>query len=287
MKLGISDYYYDTDWELAPVQRWRIYRQAGFSCIDFSTAKTTDAYYTESASVVEKLMAEIRNQLDGEGMTVYQVHGPWCWPPIKDETAEGRVLRLAEMKHSMDLAKMLGAKCWVVHPIMPHRVRDIPEGNAESTWALNLEFMSALAAYAEQIHLTVCLENMPHRNFSMAKPEKVLEMVEQIGSPYFQICLDTGHVATQEGMDIAEQVRLLGSHIRALHIHDNSGEKDQHLYPGRGVIPWKDFAQALKDVGFSGVFSLETNPAGGLAEPEFIRQAQELAHIAQSISAQL
>lgn len=287
MKLGISDYYFDTDWELTPVQRWRIYRQAGFSCIDFNTSRTDIPFYTEPEAVMEKQMAQIREQLEGEGLTVNQIHGPWCWPPIKDETPEGRILRAEEMKRSMRMAAMLGSPYWVVHPIMPHRVRDLQDGNEQSTWDLNVEFMSWLADYAQELNITVGLENMPHLHFSMAKPEKVLALIRQIGSPHFQMCLDTGHVATQPGLDLAEEVRRIGSHLRVLHIHDNGGEKDQHQWPGQGILPWDRFADALKDVGFSGVFSLETNPAVGLAEPEFIREAQALARIAQSISAQL
>lgn len=283
MKLGIHDYYYDTDWELTPSARYRIYKNAGFSCIDFNTARTTIPFYTDAEAKVQKLMSDIRQEIEGEGLTVHQVHGPWCWPPIKDETPEGRISRAEEMKRSIQIAAWLGSKYWVVHPIMPHRVRDLPEGNAESTWELNKEFMSWLLEYARQVGVTICLENMPHRNFSMAKPEKVLQFVKEMNDPNFKVCLDTGHVATQEGLDLAEQVRMLGQELRVLHVHDNTGEKDQHMWPGKGILNWEQFAQALKDVGFSGVFSLETNPAVGIPEAQFRKEAKELAQIGKNI----
>lgn len=287
MQLGISDFYYDTDSVIPVAVRYRRFQEAGFSCIDFNTARTDTPFYTTAPGELEKLMSGIRAQVEDQGLRVHQVHGPWCWPPLKDETPEGRVLRAEEMKHSMRLAAMLGSKYWVVHPIMPHRVRDIPEGNAASTWELNVEFMSWLLEYAKQLDITVCLENMPHRNFSMAKPEKVLELLTLLDDPHFQMCLDTGHVATQEGLDLAEQVRMIGKHLKALHVHDNGGEKDEHRYPGKGVIDWRSFACALKDVGFDGVFSLETAPADGLPEPEYVKELGVLSGLAREIVSQI
>ena len=281
MRLGIHDYYYDTDWELTPRQRYKIYKEAGFSCVDFNTSRTEMRFYTDPEEQMTRQMAEIRKELEGEGLSVHQIHGPWCWPPLKDETPEGRVLRAEEMKRSMRMAKLLGASNWVVHPIMPHRLRDLPEGNASSTWALNVEFMGWLLDYAKQVDVTICLENMPHRNFSMAKPEKVLQLVKELNDPHFQVCLDTGHVATQEGLVLEQQVRMLGKHLQVLHVHDNNGEKDQHQWPGKGILNWESFTQALKDIGFDGVFSLETGPADGVPEAQFRQEAKELAQIAR------
>ena len=283
MKLGVSDYYYDDDWDLSASQRYGLYREAGFSCIDFNTSRTTIPFYTEPEKEMERIMNGIRQELAAADMTVHQVHGPWCWPPTLDQTPEGRPLRAEEMKKSMRMAKLLGCDKWVVHPIMPNLVRDLLDGTAENTWQLNVEFMGWLLDYAKQIDITICLENMPHRTFSMAKPEKVLELAQLMDDPHFAVCLDTGHVATQEGLTVEEQIRLLGDKLQAFHIHDNNGEKDQHRWPGQGVINWKAFAQALRDIGYTGVFSFETNPAVGLDREGFLRQAKELATLANNI----
>lgn len=202
MQLGISDFYYDTDSVVPVAVRYRRFQEAGFSCIDFNTARTDTPFYTTAPRELEK-------------------------------------------------------------------------------------FMSWLLEYAKQLDITVCLENMPHRNFSMAKPEKVLELVTLLDDPHFQMCLDTGHVATQEGLDLAEQVHMIGKHLKALHVHDNGGEKDEHRYPGKGVINWKSFACALKDVGFDGVFSLETAPADEWPEPELVKELDVLSGIAREIVSQI
>lgn len=284
MKLGVSDYYYDPDGLLTPAQRYQLYREAGFHCIDFNTAPVNIPLYTEPEGEMERLIAGMHRQIEDAGLFVHQVHGPWCWPPVKDQTPEGRILRAEEMKRSMRMAKLLDCDKWVVHPIMPNLLRDIPEGTAENTWQLNVEFMGWLLDYAKQIDVTICLENMPHRNFSMAKPEKVLELAQLMNDPHFAVCLDTGHVATQENLSVAGQIRLLGNQLQAVHIHDNDGEKDQHSWPGEGVIDWIEAAKALKEIGYQGVFSLETapfrDPAGDgnekLPAAEFLKKAKKL-----------
>ncbi len=287
MQLGISDFYYDTDSVIPVAVRYRRFQEAGFSCIDFNTARTDTPFYTAAPRDLEKLMGGIRTQIEDLGLRVHQVHGPWCWPPVKDTTPEGRVVRAGEMKRSILTAALLGSKNWVVHPIMPYGIRDIPEGNAEKTWQVNAEFMSELLAYAKTLDVTICLENMPMRNFSIGRPEKILEFVREMGDPNFKICLDTGHVSYFPDLKVDEQVRLLGDQIRVLHVHDNSGEKDEHRYPGKGVIDWKSFACALKDVGFDGVFSLETAPADELPEPEFVKELDVLSGIAREIVSQI
>lgn len=32
-----------------------------------------------------------------------------------------------------------------------------------------------------------------------------------------------------------------------LHVHDNHGERDEHLPVGNGTVPWKKVVQALRD----------------------------------------
>jgi sugar phosphate isomerase/epimerase len=55
---------------------------------------------------------------------------------------------------------------------------------------------------------------------------------------------------------IAEAVGTLGKRIAELHVHDNHGLKDQHLWPGDGTIDWPATLETLK--------SLHTPPAAVL-----------------------
>jgi sugar phosphate isomerase/epimerase len=52
-------------------------------------------------------------------------------------------------------------------------------------------------------------------------------------------------------------VRLLGSYLAVLHVHDNDGERDRHWLPGLGIVDWEAFMHALVEIGFEGTLSLE------------------------------
>ena len=38
----------------------------------------------------------------------------------------------------------------------------------------------------------------------------------------------------------------LGDRIASMHVHDNRGIKDEHLWPGDGTIEWPQVAEAVK-----------------------------------------
>ena len=52
-------------------------------------------------------------------------------------------------------------------------------------------------------------------------------------------------------------------------MHDNKWSLDLHLMPHMGIIDWADFADALVETCFDGVFSLEISSPVGLADQLF------------------
>ena len=104
-----------------------------------------------------------------------------------------------------------------------------------------------------------------------------------IHDPYFKICLDTGHVSVFSNLNLGDEVRALGNEIRVLHVHDNKFGSDLHLMPYFGIIDWREFALALKDIQFDGSFSLETMPSAKLPNDIFDDMGKQLARIAQNI----
>ena len=81
--------------------------------------------------------------------------------------------------------------------------------------------------------------------------------------------------------EAGEKVRLLGEEIRVFHIHDSIYGMDPHMFPYFGYINWSDFLKALKDIGFDGVFSLETAPSKKLDEESFNEIGIALGNLAK------
>jgi sugar phosphate isomerase/epimerase len=188
-----------------------------------------------------------------------------------------------KMQKSIGAAALLGAKNWVVHPLMPFGIEDIGTGNEQATWDINVEFMQQLLTTAKEYDVTICLENMPMPKFSLGSVSDVLRFVKRINDRHFKICLDTGHVAVFPGGSPADALRKLGSEVRVLHIHDNDGKSDLHKIPFEGIIDWVDFAKALYEVNYPGVFSYETAPSATVSIEEAEQIYKQMIENAKNI----
>lgn len=247
----------------------------GYQAIDFQGFIDTE---TALWKLPEKLflvgLKNTKDFLDAQEIVVSQTHAPWCWPP-KNVTPEERKERFEKMHLALKGTQALGAKYFVIHPLMPFE--NAPNQDAEEVIGINLGFLGKVADYAKYYGITVCLENMPFENLCLSKPEEIRDFVEDMNHPNLKICLDTGHCAVF-GIQPGDAVRMLGPELlQCLHVHDNDGTKDQHLPPKTGVIDWNDFRQALMDINFQGTLSLECAPNDNVNENELYHRAAWLA----------
>lgn len=256
----------------------------GFDYLDFDMTDTNDVPYTYSEKDFYQYLNNEKRLADEVGVKIWQVHGPWRCPPL-DETIENRAERFEKMARSIRGTAILGAKYWVIHPIMPLEREDILTNNVTETRKLNLEFMGKLLHVAKQENVTICLENMPFLNFSLSSPAAIAEFVKEINDPAFMMCLDTGHAnVCKDWHTPANAIREFAPLIKVLHVHDNNGKGDQHFAPFWGNIDWNDFSSALHETNFDGVLSLECKPNGKLPEDILEDMYSIYYRIAKSIS---
>jgi sugar phosphate isomerase/epimerase len=90
------------------------------------------------------------------------------------------------------------------------------------------------------------------------------------------ICLDTGHRHLHG--DVASAVHTAGRSLITLHVHDNHGQRDEHLMPLDGTVSWPEVVRALRAIGYPGVFMYEIGPAADpLGVPANYRALMALA----------
>jgi sugar phosphate isomerase/epimerase len=82
------------------------------------------------------------------------------------------------------------------------------------------------------------LENTPNE---LSAPEKLVELIRTLHYDDIGVCLDLGHAHLGPGVEAA--IEMLNPLIRSVHVHDNHGLKDEHLWPGEGSI---DFHRAME-----------------------------------------
>ena len=83
----------------------------------------------------------------------------------------------------------------------------------------------------------------------------IFDIVARYPADRVGICLDLGHAHIEE--NALSAVRAAGSRLIHVHASDNHGEKDEHLVPGKGGIPWDGVTAALRETGFAGPFTVE------------------------------
>ena len=282
MKIGMEYSPLSSGYRRYGEKRFEKIREHGFSCLDYGMSTTSGLLYDPPVAEAEKILLEERRMIEAAGLEVFQVHGPWRWPP-QDATEEDRAERLEKMERSLWMTSVMGCKNWIIHPLMPHTTKDLDNGMAEETWKINADFFPRVLEIAKSYDITICFENMPMLRFSIATPEDILRFVKFMNDDHFKVCLDTGHVNVFNHLSIGDSVRLLGKEIRTLHVHDNSRSIDLHQMPFFGTLNWKELADALHEIEYDGVFSLETAPPARLPDPLHDEAGRFLFRVANQI----
>ena len=187
------------------------------------------------------------------GLTLPVCHLSFYMPDPKDEELMRKYS--LELRRGIDAARIMGIPLAVAHPIAIYS-KDCSYGD----WVrANLKFLSPIVEYAKSVGVRICIENMPsereaadnHLYGSCAI--NISALAEKLGCG---ICWDVGH-ANISGYRQSEQMLTLKDKIDVLHVHDNNGEKDQHLLPFEADIDWQDVAEGIKASHFGGVLDVE------------------------------
>lgn len=255
-------------------------KELGYTAVDFGLWKEEDPVFHVSKEEAVDFILKTKKAFQEAGIRVSQTHGPWVWP-TQDATSEMREIRFKKMVLALELTSLLDCKNMVIHPIMPFGDENDP--NPEASWSINKEFFGRLLVFAEKFNVNLCLENVPSRALSLASGESVLRFIRELNQPYFKFCLDTGH-ALITGEKPEALVKEAGDLLAALHIHDNHGQRDEHLWPTQGIIDWPAFMNALKEKHFQGALSLETGVVSDLKGDARIPLEKDLMKVLQSLA---
>src|SRR5258707_4786442 len=126
----------------------------------------------------------------------------------------------------------------------------------EEEWRWGLENFRKIADYglAEAPDLTIALEvvNRFETHFLNIASDGV-RFIHDLGTPpNVKVHLDAFHMIREED-SFAGAVREAGPLLGYIHACEN-----QRGIPGRGQVPWHDFFQALRDVNYQGVVTIES-----------------------------
>ncbi|MGB2614837.1 MAG: sugar phosphate isomerase/epimerase [Phycisphaerae bacterium] len=143
--------------------------------------------------------------------------------------------------------------------------------SGESPEVLRKRFLAGLDRLVHAADITgieLAIEPEPGQFIETSRALK--ELLDEVDHPRLGANLDIGHVACM-GEDPAESVRLLGPHLKHLHLEDIKGRRHWHLIPGLGDMDFAGVRRALDEVGYSRAAAVELYTYAG--EPD--RAARE------------
>jgi sugar phosphate isomerase/epimerase len=194
---------------------------------------------------------ELASWLAGNNLTLHSIHSPTTRDfnakhesgtplSISDPERMRRQEAVDEIKRALDLVEYVPFRYCVQHVARP---RDIPD---QRRWDAVFSSLELLSLFARQRGVTLALENTPGE---MATPTNLKNFLEQTRLTNVKLCFDTGHAHLEGGVVAGlEAIRDL---VVTTHIHDNRGERDDHLLPFEGTIDWNATLAALPtDVPF-------------------------------------
>ena len=189
---------------------------------------------------------EIANWFRSTGISFHSLHAPMHGddefgrsgaPPLNIAAVQkrDRIAAMDEIKRAIEVAEQVPFQFLVQHVGV----------NGESASGQKLESaitsLEHLRAFAKPLGVQVVVENIPNE---LSTPEGLVELLHTAHFTDIGVCLDVGHAHLAPG--ITHAFETLKHLIRTTHVHDNKGERDEHLWPGNGTIDWKEAVALLR-----------------------------------------
>jgi sugar phosphate isomerase/epimerase len=165
-----------------------------------------------------------------------------------------RIDAMDEVKRALEAAEQIDVDSIVLHL-----------GTANDSWSertldLSMTAIEHIKAFAHPLGAKTLIETLHNE---VTSPEHLMEVLRIGHLDTVGVTLDVGHMNLHGMGGVAAAFATLGDRVKQLHLHDNDGEHDQHLWPGEGTVDW----EAVR----TGIAALKQPPLGTLEigfEPE-------------------
>jgi len=176
-------------------------------------------------------------------------------PPLNIAGVErkDRVEAMDEIKRAIEVAETIPFRYLVLHIGLGG------ERTSERKVEGALSSIEHLRAFARPLGVQLLLENIPNE---LTTPERLAETIRILHFDDLGVCLDVGHAHLEPGVE--QTIETLKPHVCSVHVHDNQGMKDDHLWPGEGTIDWERTVEQLRGAPQAPALVLELagDPAG-------------------------
>src|SRR5579863_2967285 len=218
---------------------------AGFEALEIFATRSHFDYTTKQEA---QAMASALSQ---HGLALASLHAPTSrdlsamregGAPLSITEVERvrRIEAMDELKRVIDVAEELPFSRLILHMGGPRETADPRKRDAA------FSSLEHLVLHARHVGVTIAVENTTSE---MGDPAYLRAFVDETRLTGLRFNFDVGHAHLADGPE-AERIEKAFTHLRELvvsaHIHDNHGEKDEHLAPYAGTIDWESAVKMLK-----------------------------------------
>lgn len=241
MKLGIINSAFqqvgiDTATGLREISR------IGFDTVDI---------FTEAVGITKKEVSLVARTAEKLGLPIVSL--PVVAVGLIDFNEPVREFHLERVRKYIDLAKTWGARNVLLvlgeyiwqREVIPPQVQ----------WQWGIETCRRLGDYAERKGIELALELEPFRLSLLHNVDAMVRFVDECAHPRVKANIDISHLVLAD--DGPAEVRKLKGRAIHVHISDCDGKVHGDLPPGRGVVKFTPYLQAIRELGIDGVVSIE------------------------------
>ncbi|MGH9713725.1 MAG: sugar phosphate isomerase/epimerase family protein [Candidatus Acidiferrales bacterium] len=213
--------------------------QAGMSGVEIFCAPQHFSYR------VPERVREIADALSEYRLELHSLHSP-----TERDLAPGRESGVAisicdterirrldavdEIKRTLEVAESIPFKFLVQHLGHGRQLADPRKTDAA------FSSLEGLTVFAKARGVTIALEN---RQDELGSPSSLQHFITDTHLHDLRLCFDTGHANVEGGVEAGFD--MMRERVATTHLHDNHGEKDEHLLPFEGTIDWEAILGAL------------------------------------------
>lgn len=231
--------------------------KAGFDAWDFSTSAMCKYDWANDSFVESPHILAGPNYLAfsrklkriGEecGIVCNQSHAPF---PTRSPQIR------SYFKRAIECTAEAGGEICIIHP------------DNDKSAEENAEMYFELLTFAKECGVKIAAENMwnwnereNHASFAACATDKsFVDHIDIVNDDFLVACLDIGHAEMKGcGSNAVDLIHALGPRLKALHIHDNDCIHDSHQIPFSMNIDFDKVVTALKEIDYSGFFTLEAD----------------------------
>lgn len=207
--------------------------------------------FTEAIGISKSEIALVRRTTEKLDLPIVSL--PVVATGLIDFNEPVREFHLERCRKFIDLAKTWGAKNILL--VLGEYIWQREVIPAEAQWKWGVETCRRLGDYADKKRVEIALELEPFRLSLLNNVDQMVRFVDECGHPRVRANIDISHLVLSDSSP-GELSKLAG---KAIHVHlsDCDGKVHGDLPPGRGVVKFAPYLQAVKELRIDGVVSIE------------------------------